>query len=109
MWSTPPLPVAASARSAIDGGEPGRATARTAAAATAAASASRTCTRRPHARVAEHRRPVAGRAGVGRDGVLEELSHRSTSVSCVCMFECAAWSVADTVPRETPSASAIPA
>ncbi len=62
-----------------------------------------------HARVAQHRPPVARRPGVGRDAVLEHLSHRSTSVSCVCMFECAACSVADTVPRETPSASAIPA
>ena len=61
--------------------------------------------------VAEDAVPVAG-ALVGRRQGVEELSHVGhalTSFSFVCRFEWAAFKVADTVPREIPRASAIPA
>ena len=61
--------------------------------------------------VAEDAVPVA-RALVARHQRVEELGHVGhalTSFSFVCRFEWAACKVADTVPREMPSASAIPA
>jgi hypothetical protein len=62
-------------------------------------------------RVAEDAVPVA-RPLVGLHQRVEELGHVGhalTSFSFVCKFVWAACKVADTVPREIPSASAIPA
>ena len=67
---------------------------------------------RPDACVAQHVRPVPGGAGVCGHGAVEQLGdvvHRLTSFSCFSRFARAACSVADTVPREMPSASAIAA
>ena len=113
-----PSPVAASALSSTEPPVPlpeGQNATTPAITATSAATAASRYGRRTRTAlelgVAEDAVPVAV-AFVGRHQRVEELSHVGhalTSFSFVCRFEWAACKVADTVPREIPRASAMPA